>query len=299
MPNLTEKPQHPHLWHRAFRWLAILFITFCLFLLALAGMQRKLMYFPERDPFEPAQWAMPELKLLPVASTDNLTLRSFYLPPKNPQKLTIVFFQGNAGHLGYRNYKFRPWIEAGCGVLLVGYRGFSNPGDPTEKNLYADARATLNTLLEKGGQINKTVFYGESLGTGVATQMATEFRAAGLILESPYTSVPDVAQDRYPFVPVHSILQDKFDSLAKIARIQMPLLLLHGEKDHVIPVKFGKKLFAEARPPKEALYVPEADHNNVYTPAIQNEILHFLDNCNGISLNQTIERTIQDPDMKN
>lgn len=261
---------------RVIGWMCTLVLAYGVFIGALGLMQKRLMYFPDPKPFVPAEWALKEMTLLPVTTEDGLPLRSWYRPPQGRGKFTIVFMQGNAGHLGYRNYKFRPWLESGYGVALVGYRGFGNPGKPSEQGLYADARAVIDTLLKQGTPESGLVFYGESMGTGVATQMATEYHAAALILESPYTSVPDVAADRYPLVPVHWLIRDVYDSLGKIADISMPLLLLHGEADQVVPAKFGHKLFAAAHDPKQAEFIPQVGHNNVYDLRVQQLVLQFI-----------------------
>src|SRR6185312_2979229 len=154
---------------------------------------------------------LKELQPLEVKTEDGLTLTSWYTPARKIDKFTIVFFQGNAGHLGYRNYKVRPWIDAGYGVLMVGYRGFGNPGSPSEEGLYNDARAAIDAVRAKGVPDKALVLYGESMGTGVAVQMATEYDASALILESPYTSIPAVGADRYPLVPARLLIRDKFD----------------------------------------------------------------------------------------
>jgi fermentation-respiration switch protein FrsA (DUF1100 family) len=257
-------------------WITTLVLAYLVFILSLGVMQRHLMYFPDPAPFVPAEWALRELQAFPVTTEDGLQLISWYMPPKTTDKFTIVFFQGNAGHLGHRNYKVRPWIEAGYGVLMVGYRGYGNPGKPSEEGLYDDARSTIQTLLAKNIPENALVLYGESMGTGVAVQMATEFDASGLILESPYTSIPDVGADRYPLVPVHILLSDRYDSLHKIDNVHMPLLLLHGEKDNVVPTKFGRELFAAAHEPKQAEYVPDAGHNDVYNAHVEQVVLDFI-----------------------
>jgi fermentation-respiration switch protein FrsA (DUF1100 family) len=224
----------------------------------------------------PSEWALNELQPLEAKSADGLTLTSWYRPAQRHDKFTIVFCQGNAGHLGYRNYKVRPWLDAGYGVLMVGYRGFGNPGAPSEQGIYNDARAAINALHSEGVTDQGIVLYGESLGTGVATQMATEYPVAALILESPYTSVPDVGANRYPMVPVRFLLRDQYNSLDKIKNIHMPLLLLHGEMDQVVPVKFGKKLFEAANEPKQAEFVPDAGHNDVYNLRVQQIVLDFI-----------------------
>jgi len=265
-----------HLVRRAGGWIITLILVYAVFILALGLMQKRLMYFPDPTRFVPTEWALRELEPLAGKTEDGLTITSWYRPAKVRDKFTVLFFQGNAGHLGYRNYKVRPWLDAGYGVLMVGYRGFGNPGSPSEEGLYMDAQAAINTLEAKGVTEKAMVFYGESMGTGVATQMATEYNAAALILESPYTSVPDVGADRYPLVPVHVLIHDRYDSLKKIKDVHMPLLLLHGELDQVVPIKFGKKLFAAANEPKQSEYVPDAGHNDVYTLRVQEVVLDFL-----------------------
>ncbi len=265
-----------HFVRRIVGWVLTLALVYGVFCLALGAMQKRLMYFPDPLNFVPSEWALKELQPLEVKTEDGLTLKSWYSPAKERDKFTIVFFQGNAGHLGYRNYKVRPWLDAGYGVLMVGYRGFGNPGSPSEYGLYEDARAAIQALHHRGVPEQAMVFYGESMGTGVAVQMATEYDASALILESPYTSVPDVAADRYPMVPVHLLIRDRYDSLSKIKDVHMPLLLLHGENDHVVPTKFGKELFEAANEPKQAEYVADAGHNDVYNLRVQQMILQFI-----------------------
>ena len=267
-----------HFVRRASGWFVTLAAVYLIFIGSLGLMQKSLMYFPDPLRFVPSEWALDELKPLQVTAEDGLTTTSWYRPAKKHDKFTIVFFQGNEGHLGYRNYKVRPWLEAGYGVLMVGYRGFSNPGRPSEEGLYDDSRAAIDALRKQGLPDKAFVFYGESMGTGVATQMATEYEASALILESPYTSVPDVGMDRYPMVPVRLLLTDQYDSLSKIKDVHMPLLLLHGEEDDVVPIKFGKQLFAAANEPKQAVYIPDAGHLNVYNLHVQQVILNFLAN---------------------
>jgi len=267
-----------HFRRRAFGWILTLLLVYVVFITSLFLMQKHLMYFPDPTRFVPSEWALKELEPLDAVTRDGLTITSWYCPARSSDKFTIVFFQGNAGHLGFRNYKVRPWLDAGYGVLMVGYRGFGNPGSPSEQGLYDDARAALDALHKRGVPDKAMIIYGESLGTGVATQMATEYKAAALILESPYTSVPDVGSDRYPLVPVHWLLRDRYDSLSKIDDIDMPLLLLHGELDQVVPIKFGKKLFEAAHEPKQAEFVEEAGHNNVYNLRVQQVVLNFIAN---------------------
>jgi len=289
--EITKK----HFLRRTTGWILTLILAYVVFCLALGAMQRSFLYFPDPAKFVPEQWALKELQPLPVTTEDGLTLTSWYIAPKKPGKFTIVFFQGNAGHLGYRNYKVRPWLSASYGVLLIGYRGFGNPGSPSEEGLYMDARAAIDALRAKGVPDKAFVFYGESLGTGVATQMATEYDASGLILESPYTSIPDVGADRYPLVPAHILLRDKYNSIAKIKDVHMPLLLLHGEIDQVIPVKFGHMLLDAANEPKQGEFVPDAGHNDVYNLRVQQVVLNFIAKLPTDPLLQTSDKKNKPP----
>jgi hypothetical protein len=265
-----------HLFRRAMGWIFTLTVAYLLFCISLALMQKKLMYFPDPARFVPAEWAVPELQPIATKTDDDLSITSWYRPAQKSDRFTVVFFQGNAGHLGYRNYKVRPWLDTGYGVMMVGYRGFGNPGSPSEQGLYKDARAAVDSLHKMGLSDKSLVFYGESMGTGVATQMATEFQPAALILESPYTSIPDVGEDRYPMVPVRLLLRDTFNSLSKIKNVHAPLLLLHGQLDQVVPVKFGKQLFDAANEPKQSEFVADAGHNDVYNLRVQQLVLDYL-----------------------
>ena len=259
-------------------WLMTLGFTYLALVGGLYLFQQKLMYRPDATLFEPSAWALQELKPMEVKTQDGLTLSSWRVAPHAPDKFTIVYFQGNAGSVGLRNYKARSWIDAGYGVLLIGYRGYNgNSGIPNEQGLYEDARASLREAIKQGMPESGFVLYGESLGTGIAAQMATEFQnVASLILESPYTSMADVGAWYYPYMPAHWLVRDRYDSLAKIADVHAPLLLLHGEADRVVPTKMGRKLFAAANEPKQAVFISQAGHGNVYNMDVQQKVLQFI-----------------------
>lgn len=241
--------------------------------------QRNLLYFPHRRPVEPAAWDVSDMAPFEVRTADGLPLTGWYRAPAERLAPTIVFFHGNAGHLGLRGFKARLFLDAGYGVLLAGYRGFAgNPGRPTEQGLYADARAFLDHLLAAGTPPGRLVIYGESLGTGVAVQMAVERRFGALVLEAPYTSIPDVGAIRFPWVPVRLLMHDRFDNLSKVARIGTSLLVVHGERDRIVPTHLGRRLFAEAREPKRAAWLADAGHNDVYDHGAGGIVRDFLKN---------------------
>ncbi len=239
--------------------------------------QRNLTYFPGRGTFIPEEWGLPELETLTLQTKEGWRLRSWYSAATSPEKPTIVFMQGNGVHPGYRNTKVRPWLDAGYGLLMVGYPGYGgNQGSATEEGNYNAARAAIMAVIQKGVPESRLVLYGESLGTGVATQMATEFKAAGLILEAPFTSLPDAGASHYPFLPVRTMMKDRYDSLYKIGRVKAPLLLIHGKKDGIVPFKLGHRLFEAANEPKKAVFIPEAGHNDLYEWGAQDAVLSFL-----------------------
>jgi pimeloyl-ACP methyl ester carboxylesterase len=167
-------------------------------------------------------------------------LTAWRVPPVRPDLPTLVFFHGNASDRSDL-YRAGEAIHArGWGLVLASYRGYSgNPGDPSEAGLIEDARATLAALGPLPGPI---LVWGHSLGTYVAAKMASEGRAAGLILESPYTSITTMAWARYPYVPVPWLISDPFDTTALIPSIQVPVLIIHGQDDPLIPIAMGRDL---------------------------------------------------------
>ena len=262
---------------RVFRILAVGFITYGALVGALAVFQRHLMYFPDTGKPEPADFGVPEMAEVTLKTKDGLDLLAWYRVPQSEALPVILYFHGNAGHIGFRADKVRPYIDAGFGVLLVSYRGYGgNPGKPTEEGLYQDGRAAFAFVAGKGIPARRTVFYGESLGSGVAVQLAIEGSPGAVVLEAPFTSAVDIAAKQYPFVPVRYLVWDRFESLDKIGDIQAPLFLLHGERDRIVPVGNGRKLFAAASEPKSARYFAEAGHNDLYMHGAAGEVIAFI-----------------------
>lgn len=208
-----------------------------------------------------------------------LNIRGLYVPAK-PDMPTIVYFQGNAGNIGDRLYKTKTFLERGYGFLLVGYRGYSgNPGSPSEENFYQDGRSAIKALGVQGVGYDRIILYGESIGTGVATQMATELpQAKALILEAPFTSTIDIAKRFYWYLPVEKMLSDKFRNDRKVGTLKMPILILHGTRDFTIPDSYGKKLFSYVTSAnKKFVELQGAGHGNVYDFGAAEAIHAFLD----------------------
>ncbi len=251
-------------------------------LLAFVG-QKRLTYFPGPRAFVPIEWDLEELQPVEITTEKGLVLTSWYRPAQDTAKLTIVFFQGNGGHFGYRHNKVRPWLNAGYGLLMASYPGYNgNPGSSGEEANYQAARAAVKTITQKGVKESLIVLYGESLGTGVAARMATEFDVAGLVLESPYTSLPDAGAYHYPLLPVKTLMRERYDTLSRMKDIKAPLLIIHGEKDFIVPIAFGRKVFEAAPEPKRAVFVPEAGHNDLYDWDVQKDFMAFLASLNHV-----------------
>lgn len=236
--------------------------------------QRSLIYFPNQT--KPAIEIMHELGMIDVyLKSDNLKLLSWYKAAKAGRP-TIIYFQGNQGNIADRKTIILPYLKKGFGVLLVGYRGYgSNEGYPTEEGLYADARAAYDYIQQQNINSNCIVIYGESLGTGTAIQLASEKPIAGLILQSPFTSLTEVGKYHYPFLPVNILLADRYLNISKIRKVRVPLLFLLASDDEVIPSENAKKLFDAANTKKTLKIYPDAKHNNL-AQVIYPEAINFI-----------------------
>lgn len=250
---------------RLFRSLAALVLVVLLGVLAgFSLFQRSLLYAP--DPARPvlAAAGLANLREIELVTADGLHLLAWFLPPADGDKPVVAYFHGNGGNLAGRVPRLRRFAEAGWGALFLDYRGYGgNPGTPSEAGLMADARAALDDLGARGFA-GRVVLYGESLGTGVAVAMAAERPVAALVLESPYTSIADIAKARYPFLPVDLLLKDRFDALARIGRIGAALMVLQGGRDTVIPNALGRRLYDAAPQPKTLWRAAQGGHADLF-----------------------------------
>lgn len=246
-------------------------------LLLLYLMQRSLIYHPDPTRPQPAAWFVPDMSAVSLQTADGVSLLAWWKKPRDGRPV-IAFFHGNGGHIGYRGSKVRGFLDQGYGVLLVAWRGYSgNAGSPTEAGLYADGRAALKFLERQGIRTKEIVLYGESLGAGVAVELASRGAGRVLVLEAPFTSLMDAAAGRFPLFPVRWLIRDRYDSVAKIGRITAPLLILHGEEDFVLPVSLGRALLERANEPKSGVFIPKAGHNNLYDFGGGAIVLEFLE----------------------
>lgn len=261
---------------------SVLFV-YAMLVLFLFFNQRSFIYHPDRNRMSMIEAGVPEMEVMAVLPDGmEQSIDGWYRPPADPSKPVILFFHGNAGGIDIRTPRVIPLMKEGYGVLLAEYRGYGgNSGKPTEKGFYADADAYYDWLIKQGVPEDKIVVYGESLGSGVATYLAAKHHnIRGLVLEAPFTSMTDIAQARMFFVPVIFMLLDRYPSIDRIDDINVPLLVMHGERDGVVPVRYGKKLYEAANQPKMLRLYPEAGHNDLYQHGAGADVLRFLKSDN-------------------
>lgn len=237
--------------------MATLYISACGYLYFF---QRSILYLPDKHLDSPDKLNLPEATSLKIKTVDNVTLTAWYIPAKDNNP-TIVYFHGNASNLGKRVNKFKKFNDTGFGVFAVSYRGYGDcEGSPSEEGLYNDARSAINYLVSKGLKEKDIVVYGESLGTGVAIQVALENNFRAVVLEAPYDSIVARAEELYPYAPIRLLLKDKFLSIEKIGKLHTPILFFHSKDDKVMPFSHGMKLFDAANKPKKIYVFEHAGH---------------------------------------
>lgn len=260
-------------------WIKLIF--FVLFLYAgMVGLlycfQTHLIYHPNTIQPQPENSGVPDMYPVSLRTKDQLTLTSWYKPAFS-NKPTVVYFQGNRGHIGHRGFTVRPYLDRGIGVMLVGFRGYGgNPGSPSEIGWYEDARTAIKYLLEQGVSAQCMVLLGESLGTGVAVELATEYDVGALILQSPFSSLSDLAAHHYPLIPVKLLMHDQYDNVSKIKTLKKPLLVFHGERDTTIPLQYAKNFYQAAQEPKNIWIYYRGGHNNLDNHDMRKRAMDFI-----------------------
>ena len=238
--------------------------------------QRSLLYHPSENNYldEKINFNYQEIF---IETDKNIKLKSWFINKDLKKFKTVVFFHGNAGNLLNRVHKLNKLNELDLNILLISWRGFSgNKGKPTEKNLYHDAREAVKWLNNLGVNNKNIILYGESLGTGVATELGKSNIFGGIILESPFTSIAKAAKIYYPYLPINSVLKDRYDSIEKIQSITLPILIMHGKKDNIVPQKMGLELFEKANEPKFNYFPENDDHMMEYNDELLNNIKLFI-----------------------
>jgi len=238
--------------------------------------QRNLLYHPSENNYLNDKITFNYEEIF-IETDKNINLKSWFIKKDLNRFKTILIFHGNAGNLFNRVYKLNELNKLDVNILLISWRGFSgNKGKPTEKNLYHDAEEAIKWLNNRGAISKNIILYGESLGTGVATELGTSNAFGGIILESPFTSIANAAKIYYPYLPVNIILKDRYDSIGKIKNITTPILIMHGKKDNIVPQKMGLELYEKANQPKFSYFPENDDHMMEYNDNLLNSIKLFI-----------------------
>ena len=235
-------------------------IIYASVLIVLFIFQRNLMYHPNENNYFGDKLEV-EIEKVKITTSDNLNLLGWFHNKDLKKFKTIVYFHGNAGSLDNRIYKLNYFKNMDVNFLIIAWRGFSgNKGKPSEKGLYEDGKSTIKFLKNLGVNKKDIIIYGESLGTGIATEIAQNDKFAGLILETPFTSMVAAAKNFYPYIPVGLLLKDKYKNDKKIKNINIPLLVMHGEADQIVPYWMGKTIYEIANQPKYSYFTKYDDH---------------------------------------
>jgi len=242
--------------------------------------QRNFQYFPARSGTPPQELGLTGVTEDRVKTPDGETIVLWYSPAQ-PGKPTVLFFHGNGGEISGRHERFAYLQSQGLGAMFVSYRGYgASTGTISEPGLIIDAVTAYDVLRAKGVAAGQIMLLGESLGTGVAIQLAAQKPVAAVALEAPYTAMVDIAADVYWWLPVRLLMKDQFRSRDHIAEVKAPLLIQHGDADRVVPFAQGRALFAMANEPKQMVVIPGGTHDIISDRDVwAREVAFFLANA--------------------
>jgi hypothetical protein len=225
--------------------------------------QRSLLYLPTNFNPPPENLGLAGVDEVRLSSAGGESLVAWFAPASNGQP-TILFLHGNAGEIADRTDRWRAYVSRGFGVMFLSYRGYGgSTGSPTEEGLIADAMAAHQWLRERNTPASRIMLVGESLGSGVAVQLAAGAEVGALALEAPFTSAADIAASIYWWLPVRLLMKDQFDSMAAIPKVRAPVMIVHGDSDELIPVDHGRRLYEAAAHPAELHVVPGGTHQGI------------------------------------
>jgi fermentation-respiration switch protein FrsA (DUF1100 family) len=229
------------------------------------ALQRQLIYFPDRTPVPPAAEVIAGARDVTLHTADGLELGAWFVPAAGPvdTAMAVLVAPGNGGNRVGRAGFAEELSRRGLAVLLMDYRGYGgNPGTPSEEGLADDADAAVASLRRLGYPPQRTVYFGESLGSGVVAALQARHPPAGIVLRSPFTELADVAAHHYPWLPVHALLRDRFPVVEHLATSDVPVTIIYGDRDSVVPSALSARVADHARSLAERMVIADADHND-------------------------------------
>ncbi|WP_350277014.1 alpha/beta hydrolase [Kribbella sp. HUAS MG21] len=259
--------------------LGLIAVSVVLLLLALAwGFQRQLIYLPDTS----AVTAGAGVEDVVLETSDGLRLGAWLVPARAPDRgIAVLVANGNGGNRAGRAPLAQALAARGLTVLLFDYRGYGgNDGSPSEEGLARDVRAAQRFLAEYGVPPERTVYFGESLGAAVTTELATSVAPGGLVLRSPFVDLASVGKEHYPFLPVGLLLRDEFPVAERLGRVKAPVVVVFGSADRVVPPEQSRAVAAAAPTLKDLVEIPDADHNDaelVHGPEVIAAVVRLAD----------------------
>ena len=236
------------------------------FVLSACRPEDSFIFHPSAEIVQTPRQAGLQFQDLYFTTADGVRLNGWFIPHRDA-RATLVWFHGNAGNISHRVENIKLLHDkVKINIFIFDYRGYGrSAGSVSEEGTYRDGAAALDYVSQQlGVEAKNLIIFGRSLGAAVAAEMALRFACRGLILETPFTSIRDMAQTVFPALPIGALLQTRFDVLEKVAKVKVPLLVLHGDRDDLVPYEHGKKVFAAARAPKEFYTINGAKHNDTY-----------------------------------
>jgi uncharacterized protein len=260
-------------------WLLILGIVIVIYIaacIALWRLQRWAMYRPWRFLIDPRLCAVNNVELIDLHPADSEKLYAWHRAPEVEGAPVLVYFDGNRGNIAIWNRRWRRIAAAGAGFIALSYRGYGgSTQQPSEDGLHEDARLAW-AWAEAHYPRDRLALHGFSLGTGVASKLAAGLKDVPLILEAPYTSISDIAQRLLPIFPVGLLWKDRFSTKSWIGKVMAPVMIAHGARDSIVPIRYGRRVFSLARKPKVFHRFPKSNHLNMPEAGLYNKIWSFL-----------------------
>src|SRR5215207_7077997 len=254
-------------WRRVLlRGLLVVTLLFGTVMVLLWALQRQLIYFPDNTPVRPAGAVIERALDVTLHTGDGLELGAWFVPATgsvSDTPMAVLVAPGNGGNRESRSGLAEELSKRGLGVLLMDYRGYGgNPGSPSEEGLVADALAATEALEELGYPPERTIYFGESLGTGVVAALQAQRPPAGMVLRSPFTELADVGAHHYPYLPVRLLLRDRFPVVDNLSSSRVPVTVIYGNRDSVVPSALSATVADAASSLVERMVLEGADHND-------------------------------------
>jgi len=230
--------------------------------------QARLVYFPFREIEATPRSLGLDYEEVKLCASDGIELSAWFVPCEGSRG-TVLFCHGNAGNISHRLHLIRMFHELGYAMLIFDYRGYGqSQGSPTEHGTYLDAQAAWDWLIERQTPPGRIVLYGESLGGAVAAWLAKENAPGALVLQSTFTSLPDVGARVYPWLPVRLLSRFRYNARSYVAQAKCPVLVAHSPTDEIVPYALGRKLFEAANEPKEFLDLSGSHNDGLDTAGV-------------------------------